>query len=300
MTACGTTVKLSRTLLLGLAVVLCAAQMVYGQRRVPRSRGPSQPRPEVRQPRSGADADGDLESGVCQGRISKFDTRDLDSSDNEDLIGLLKIRPSQPGARTLKLEVTDNADVSVSLARHHFDPFEYEDILTKGFFCSVRWAIARSDEEQNGKVRRTRTAPKALRSLELETLTVEGKIDEIGDDYIVLARARPKDGRQWPDVAAYLARTGRTADSQKTSRPVRKKLELSFVEPITSFVDAAGETLYLSDFSEGEEVEAVLAYGGKRGLLVELRSAITYGDAADDETPARTQQPRNFSARSRR
>ncbi|MBU0718875.1 MAG: hypothetical protein KJ749_11545 [Planctomycetes bacterium] len=291
MTMYRTTAGFSRAALLVLTFVLSLAQVTYGQRPSPRGRRSAQSDSNVRRPVIRTDDAGrNAEWGICQGRIYKFELTDPAESDDENSIGLLKIRSSQPGVRTLKLEVTDDADVRVSLAGHRFDPFEYQDVLTKGFFCSARWGIKQDEEEQ-----KKRTAPKLLRGLEFETLAVEGEIDEIGDDYVVLVKARPKDGQQWPDVAAYLARTARTTDSQKTTRPARKKLELSFVEPVTSFADAAGEPLYLSDFGEEEDVEAVIVYGGRRGLLVEIRSIVAYGDPADDEDVDASQQRRGSS-----
>lgn len=291
MTARRTTDWFGRAILLGLTTILLAAQTTYAQRRLRQEQGYSQSSARRYGPVSKVEKmDLKAPSGVCQGRIYKFEPTD----DDEDSIGTLKIRPNPPESRTLKLEVTDDDNVRVSLAGHHFDPLEYPEILSKGFFCSVRWGTQQSEDEQTKK-----KAPKLLRSLELETLVVQGRIDEIGDDYLVLVRARPQDGRQWPDVAAYLARTSRTSDSQKTSRPARKKLELGFVEPVTSFADAKGSPLYMSDFTEGEDVEAVIAYGGKRGLLIELRSLVSYDGPADNDIAGASERPNAPSHRLR-
>lgn len=262
-------------MVLGLIAFLLVSEAAYGQRargggtrRKTRSQTTSVQREK---PRTDA-----LQPGSQKGQIYKFQ-----AAEGEDgLIGTLTVRP-ETGGKILKLRVRKSDTLRISLAGHEFEPEAFSDVFVKGLFCSADWGFV---GEQTPPDNKRASTPKELRGLTFETIEVSGKIETIEGDTIVL-KAVPMGDRKWPDIEAKLAANPNAKVPEKAPR---KKLKLKMIDAVTTYVDAAKFPLALGDFEADQEVQAMIVFGKKQGILVELRS-LTAEEREPGEQP--TAQP---------
>jgi hypothetical protein len=210
------------------------------------------------------------EPGSHKGQIAKFEP--TTSEKDEDLIGLLTVRPSEKGAKTLKLQVRKDGRLKLEVGGKPFDVEACGELFWKGLYCTVNWAYADSE------LGKAKPSLKELRSITFDSLTVQGKIEEIQGDSVTV-RGRPKDNREWPDATSKeggggTQRSGKanTAASDKTKQVLPKKLKLKIFENVTSFLDAKRQPLEMGEFGVEQPIEALVVYGKQQGILVELQS----------------------------
>jgi len=270
-------------LVMGLIAFLLAAETAYGQRA--RGGGPRRSQTQTtRAPRETPKSDV-LQPGSQKGQIYKFEA----SEGDDNLIGTLTVRPDT-GGRILKLRVRKSETLRISLAGHDFEPEAFNDVFIKGLFCSADWGFV---GEQTPPDNKRASTPKELRGLTFETIEVSGKIEAIEGDTIVL-KAVPMGDRKWPDIEAKLAANPNAKVPEKAPR---KKLKLKMIDAVTTYVDAARFPLALGDFEADQEIQAVIVFGKKQGILVELRS-LTAEEREPGEQPS-TAQPTGDSGQQR-
>ncbi|MBU0639079.1 MAG: hypothetical protein ABII12_15840 [Planctomycetota bacterium] len=284
-------------LALGLCIVFASAETAEAQRGL-RGGGKSRGQKGTTGPRDQGQADESDQPGVHKGQVYKFEVV-VDEND-ADLVGILKVRPLAKGAKVLKLRVHNKEDVQITVAGHRFTAEMYPEILWKGLFCSADWSFEGEDDlstptDEEKKQRSRRRSQKQLRALTFDTLEVEGKIEEIDNDVVVL-KARPKDGRQWPDIEARLARKQKQPSADEKPRPVaEKKIRLKMLDGMTGFEDAASHSLDLGDFEVDQQIEAKVVFAGtgkKQGMLVTLRSLTAEEREEDELQPGDKSGPR--------
>jgi hypothetical protein len=199
--------------------------------------------------------------GSYRGQISKFEPQTSDK--DEDLIGVLTIKPLLPGSRTLKVQVRKTENFRISVGSHAFEADACADILWKGLYCTADWDWLRKEDESEKKKPTTRE----LRSLTFDTLPVVGTIEEMEGEFITL-KAKPKEGTSWPDSPP----ASSSSNKNSTPRVPPKSLRLKVFDEVSTFVDAASQALDVGDFTLKQQIQAVVVYGKKQGVLIELRS----------------------------
>jgi hypothetical protein len=240
------------------------------------------------------------EPGSFRGQIAKFEPT-TDEKD-EDLLGYLTIRPTEKGAKTLKLQIrrveeqqTAKNDC-VSLGTHAFDADAYGDVLWKGLYCDVSWDWLRKEGDSEKK----KPTIRVLKKLTFDTIAVEGKIEEVEGEFLTI-KVRPAAGREWPDSEGKETPTagqmGKATDTAKVKQAVAKKLRVKIFDDVTAFKDAAKQSLEMGDFAVDQQIVATVVYGKSDGILVELQS-LTAEEKKDGEKPgakpagpAQPQQP---------
>ncbi len=260
----GTTCRV--TMLLAVCLLLAFADAAFAQRRgvggragrqPPKTSGPTQKQVEVQtidQP------------GSYRGQISKF--QPMTDDKDEDLIGVLTIRPLLPGSKILKVQVRKTDNLRIAVGGHTFDPESCSDILWKGLYCSAEWDWLKKEGEPEKK----KPTIRELRALTFDTLPVEGTVEEMEGEFITL-KVKPLEGRDWPDTSARSSTaSGRTGTAGETKRVIQKKLRLKVFDDVSAFVDAASQALDVGDFTPEQQVHALVVYGKKQGMLIELRS----------------------------
>lgn len=217
--------------------------------------------------RGTVDAQSIDQPGTYKGQISKFEP--LTSEQDEELIGVLTLRPQVPGSKTLKLQVRKTENLRIVVGSHSFDPEACADILWKGLYCSAEWDWFKKEGESEKK----KPTVRELRTLTFESLPVEGTIEEMEGEFITV-KVRPREGRDWPDSPATGSRSSnsRSGSEGETKRVLQKKLRLKIMDEVSSFADAARQALDLGDFTPAQQVMAVVMYGKKQGVLIELQS----------------------------
>ncbi|MFQ5429319.1 MAG: hypothetical protein ACE5E1_03320 [Phycisphaerae bacterium] len=225
-----------------------------------RKTGPSKPRPAQPPPppeKGVGDVPGTLEGWILRFKPAK------DDQESEDLLGVLLVKPTQKKARVVKLNVPRTDTLKIEVGTHKFNLDEDVDLIWKGLYCRAGWGF--KDPDAKRKVRE-------LRVLSFDTLDIAGKIVKIEDDMIVI-KARPKNGQDWPDAKA---KTGRTSPRNPKARNKKarirwKKLKLKVMEDVSQFYDVEKEEIDLNDFEVNQEVEATVVYSKREGMVVAMR-----------------------------
>ncbi len=236
------------------------AQMGGGRRRGGGGGRPKKPKGPTQDVPEQADA-----PGQQTGRIVKFKPAKEDEED-ENLLGMLSVRPFRKGQKTLKMSVRRADTLRIELGDAKIEGEDILEYMWKGLHCTAGWAFENPDKKKPKK--------KELRSLRLDSLIVSGKIDKIEDDLIVI-KARPKNGQNWPDLAAKQD-PGKNPTTKK--KIILRKLKLKILEDVSKFVDAKKEELDLDEFEVGKKVDATVVYGRPFGILLVLQSS-----TADDK-----------------
>lgn len=216
----------------------------------------------------------ELNPGSEPSTFRKFEP--VTSETDEELLGVLTVKPLSGG--TLKLNVRRTEGLKLAVGARTFDLDPLPEFLSEGLFCTASWEWDKKPGEETsvGDRERTprRTDPKRLQSLSLDTLTVEGTIEEISGDIITI-KAKPVNDQQWPDIAARLLRNP-PKPTDKPRRIASKKLRVRIVDGISAFKDAAEQELSLGDFDVEQKILASIVYAGsskkRSGILVDLSS----------------------------
>ena len=283
--------------LLALSVILLAPDSAFAQG--PRRGGAGSQRHRTqqtgqREPKQKKE----VRPGSEQSTYSKFEP--VNSEKDEELLGILTVKPLSGG--TLKLNVRRAQSLTLMIAGRTFEMDPIPEFLTEGLFCTATWDWDKKPGEEAGPADEEKaprpTAPKRLQSLSLDTLTVEGTIEEISGDIITI-KAKPANGQQWPDIAARLARKPPKA-TDKPRRVTAKKLRIRIVDSVAAFKDAAEQELSLGDFEIEQKVQATIVYGGsskkRSSLLVTLNSyTAEKKDDGSDVGPSEPRRPQGPS-----
>lgn len=175
-------------------------------------------------------------------------------SSNEDLVGHLKVKPIERNGRTLKLAVHRVEDLHISLEGRELNLDEAQELFKKGLHCWIEWGVNRDGRDKSTK--------RELRSLKFTAIDVEGSIESIADDLIVL-KAKPKTG-DWPGAD--------NSASLNAKPPATRKLKLRTIPDVTSFTNPNDEALDAADFEPEQSVEAKIIFNrSAEGMIVNLR-----------------------------
>jgi hypothetical protein len=210
------------------------------------------PTPAKTEQASSAELDGSM-----KGCIQRF-TPSKDAAD-EDLLGYLTFKPLDRRTKPIKLAVRKTDDVKIGLPNHSFAPEEASEYLYKGLFCTVTWQPNRDPKSKSVK--------RELKDLVMDTLDIEGKIDQLADDSIII-RGRPKEG-DWPIVESD-APTKASASASKLA--TQKKIKLKVIQDLTQYTDPSDTPLEASQFEAGQSIDATIVYGKSQGIIVSLRT----------------------------
>lgn len=212
------------------------------------------------------------DTGSDRCRIVKFEFA-KDSTD-EDLIGILSIRPLMKKARTLKLIVRQSDDLQFLLGAETVELEALQDTEWKQLICTASWGSPSGKSgEDEGDDKKSKSASKKkereLRTLSLETQVVAGTIESIEGDVIML-KAKPTGDHNWLDAEARDLERGVSGDSKREKKPVPRKLQIKILENLTKFEGGKSGSLELGDFQVGQEVEATVVCGRKTGVMLTL------------------------------
>ncbi|QDV91767.1 hypothetical protein RAS2_28730 [Phycisphaerae bacterium RAS2] len=243
----------------------------------PRGARPTGPRaPQSNTPPASAELEGTLPGFILGFTPAK--------EGSEELIGYLKVKPIEKNGRTLKLAVHRVEDLQLALGSRELNLDEAQEYFKKGLYCSVEWGVNRDGKDKSTK--------RELRSLKFDAIEVEGSIESIADDLIIL-KAKPKAG-DWPGV-----------DNTNTTNPrppANRKLKLRTIPDVTSFTNPNDEALDVADFEAEQSVDATIIFNrSSEGMIVNLRrpGPRTAPQAAQTRTaPPPTQQGGRGKARS--
>lgn len=245
-----------------------------GKRPGPKPSGPSTGGPKSDTPREIPN------SGSQSGWIVKFAPAGENQGDKEgakegdkeevELIGILKFRPFGKGSKSITLQMTKDPEPIIEIPDAENPNVDMEllaDILTKGLFCDAAWGLANPAEADK------KSAKKNLAKVTLKTIDVVGTIEDIQNDYIEI-KAKPKDGRLWPDteekeLSAPAKPSVNNAQTPKAKPIPTRRLKLKLLDGVPRYTGADNQKLDAGDFEKAQSVEAKIVYG-KPGILVVL------------------------------
>ncbi len=194
----------------------------------------------------------------------------------------IKVKPDGKGAKILTLKIRKGEDLPIELGGVKLTEEQLLDLPWKGLACNAEWGYAsrqrKSEEKENKKER-----PRELKMLTLETFEVQGTIESIEGETIVL-KATPMGGKEWPDVEERRAAMPDNKKGTTTKKPppiVARKLKLRLLGDVTKLVGGDEGTLELGDFEVGQEVEATIACSINTGLVAKLRAPDLEGTKED-------------------
>jgi hypothetical protein len=207
------------------------------------------------------------EPGSFKGQISDF--KPAAGEKDEELIGTLTIRPTEKGAKTVKLVVRKSDNLVIQVGTHKFEPEACAEVFWKGLYCVAEWDWCKE-----------KPTVKELKTLTFDSMSVEGKIEAVEGEFVTL-KVSPSAGREWPDAEGKEAsRQGN--ETAKPKRPLAKKLKLKIFDEVALFLDGDRKPLDMGDFSAEQTIKAVVVYGKKEGILVELQS-LTSNDSKEGQ-----------------
>ncbi|HUN82058.1 MAG TPA: hypothetical protein VMV81_11190 [Phycisphaerae bacterium] len=153
------------------------------------------------------------------------------------------------------------------------------ELLWKGLFVSATFDVDKPTDPK-------KKAPtqKALKSLSIDSLEIEGTVVEIGDDFIII-NAKPLKG-DWPDSEP--PKNG-SAPLAKAVKP--RAIKFKTIEKVTRVLNKELRATELGEYTKDEKVEAVVGVGkGKaQGLLLTLHPPVIDHSKEDKRT---AQQPK--------
>ena len=250
------------------------AQRAGGGPRKRPSRDNKQPPPK--QEKTGAPS-----PGRTEGTIYKFTPADEDDlKEDEKMVGTLKIRPFEEGARVLTLLVRDTEDLKIMLGDHEFEHDEMTFYFQKHLHVEVDWGYLNPDSKRKNK-------KKELRSLRFQTTEIEAEVEEVRDIGVEV-RGVPLNKQQWPGYNP--PDRNKPPGTQEEERIIPRTLKLKFIEDITKVRNEENEEADMGDFKEGDKVRVTAVYAGSKiGMLVALRPP----NVADVSTPDKAPPPRD-------
>lgn len=274
--------RISAVVMLIMALAVCDtafAQAGGGRGRAGRpgagpKEGPKQPTKPTEKP---------IETpGMQTGTIVSYKPA-TEAEAEKGIAGYLTVRPFEKKAKLVKLTVfKENEEgqpsVSVKVGDHKFEVEDYSQLFWKGLYCTAGWGF--KDESAKVKV-------KELRTLEFTQLEVSGKILSVEDDTVTI-RAVPKNGQNWPHLAALEddSKASTKATAPPKPKPVRQlKIKLKLVEDVSKLLDAEAEEASLSGFEVGQKIEASIVFSTKVGMVIKLSPPGVDGTAAGPPPP---------------
>ena len=267
-------------------------------------RGPTGKRPGGQLPgkTGGSDDRTWTDTGQDRCRIVKFEP--VTDAADEALVGYLSVKPMVKNAKTLKLIVRKTESFKIEIAGQQVDLDALAGLEWKGLICDASWGSASappSSDSGDKEIKKKSKSKKQreLRTLTLETLPVEGSIESLEGDSVVV-KVRPQNNLEWPDAEAKGNENGGNTGGKKgTNKPVNdpkptkaplRKLKLKVMDDFTKFEGREASTLELGDFQAGLEIEAVVVCGTKSGLMVVLKTASLEGKK-EEEKPKEGPRP---------
>jgi hypothetical protein len=221
------------------------------------------------------------EPGSFKGQISKFEPAAGDK--DEELIGTLTVRPTEKGAKTVKMLVRKSDNLVIQAGTHKFEPEACAEVFWKGLYCVAEWDWCKD-----------KSTVKELKSLTFDSMSVEGKIEAVEGEFVTL-KVSPATGRDWPDVVEGKEPSGPASrqgnDSAKPKRPLTKKLKLKIFDDVAAFLDGDRKPVDMGDFSAEQTIRAVIVYGKKEGILVELQSLTSTESKEGQPSPPKPAGP---------
>lgn len=194
----------------------------------------------------------------------------------------IKVRPDGKGARILTLKIRKGEDLPIELGGVKLTEEQLLDLPWKGLACNAEWGFASRGGSKGADAKKER--PRELRMLTLETFDVQGTIESIEGESIII-KATPVGGKEWPDVEerrAAMPDNKKGTTTKKLPPVVARKLKLRLLGDVTKFVGGDDGTVEIGDFEIGQDVEATIACAIKTGLVARLRAPDLEG-AKDDQ-----------------
>ncbi len=219
------------------------------------------------------------------GKIVKYTPADEKTKD-ENQLGELRFKPQGKGSKTIKLCVTKDPEPVVDVPdadNYKIDLETLTEMLWKGLYCNASWNLADPTEASKP------SAKKNLSRLSLTSFEVVGKIEDIQGEYVEL-KAKPKDGRAWPDMEGKddTPRGGSSPNATKPKTIPTYTLKLKVVDGMTRFADSANKALSIEDFQKGQSVAAKIVYGKPEGIMIVLSDPnSSSGSEPKEEKPQR-------------
>jgi len=223
------------------------------------------------------------------GTILKFKPA-KEADQEKGVSGHLTVKPFEKGAKVLRLAVLKPNDdgeggVIVKVGEYTFDLEDLSDVFWKGLYCTAGWGY--QDESARIKV-------KELRLLTLDTIDVVGKVEAIEDELVII-RAVPRDGNDWPHLEAMNKAKPQAAGAKP--KPIRKiKMKLKLIDDVSKLMDDMKEEATLSYFEPGQEVHAKVVFSTKTGMLIQMSPPIDESKIQErqpeEPPPPREQQPK--------
>jgi len=252
----------SRRILLAILIGLLGLSLstdAFAQRP---SRGGRQRRPERKAPPPRDEKPSTESPGRTEGTIYKFSPADEDErKEDEKLLGELKIKPFEEGARTLILIVRESEDLKIKLANHEFERDEMTFYFQKGLHVEAEWGFLNPDSKRKIK-------KKVLRGLTFLTTVIEGEVEDVRDVGVEV-RGVPQNEQQWPGYNP--PDRNRPPGTSEKERVRPRNLKLRFIEDVTKVRNDENEESDMGDFKKGDKVKVTAVYaGGKIGMLVML------------------------------
>lgn len=225
----------------------------------------------------GGDTSDDRATGSASGWIMKY--TGPKKGDPEDVLAYFTVKPAT--GRPVKLLVLRDDPVMIELGdRKDFEPEEYADVLIKGLYCKCTWKV--TDRKKNPDDKKTKKI-NVLSRVTFDSLEVTGKLEEIGDDLVVI-KGKPINDHPWPDAPP--KKDSPRGDKGNVKPKVsNKKLKLRVFDDVTKYKDSANQAIEPADFELKQDVTAMVVYGRRGGIVIDLKSPIKkegHDDGGDD------------------
>lgn len=181
--------------------------------------------------------------------------------------GYLSVKPFEKNGKLLKLTVFKETDegkggVVIKLGDHTFEDVEdFGDLFWKGLYVTAGWGYKGDNEKSKVK---------ELRTVDFNPIEVKGKVESIADDILTI-RVTPKNGQDWPHLAALNENKNTKAGITPKPKPIRQlKVKLKVIEDVSKLLDADGEEASLSSFEPGQAIEASIVFSQNIGMIVKI------------------------------
>ncbi len=285
----------SRTYLLSLLVMLCvmfvASDPALGQIGI-RKGGKGAKQTTRYEPRTVWQ-----EAGNHRSRVLKFEAEV--SGDEDEFLGTIKVKPIENKSRTVSLLIRESDELRITVGGITITVDELEELPWKGLYCTTSWRFGPPADLETDRedVKKPRRQKRELQSLSFDLLNVEGTVDSVEEDIIIL-KVKPKNGKNWPDIEAKRILNPKYFGNRTTKRVAQRKIKLKMLDDVAKFLAGNGAPLDLMDFEDKQKIEATIIYGTKMGLMVKLVAPDVEGELEDDGgrrgkiTPRRTTRHR--------
>jgi hypothetical protein len=269
-------------LTVGISLVLAEPLAAQSRGGGPRGGGSRTKKPTEKKPK--ADEPDWVDNGNDKCHILKFEPA-TDAAD-ETLIGYLSVKPmSTKKARTLKLAVRKTDKLQIDLGGQAIELEALAGLEWKGLTCNASWILGSSQPTANtGEKKPKKKKGRELITLSIDPLELEGTIESIEGDSI-LVKAKPAKDGEWPISA------GKEGNDSKTTKKVPyRKLKLRFIDEFTKFEGSSG-TLELGDFQVGQDVEITAVCSTKGGVMMALKAPGLEGKKPAEQRPKEGPKP---------